>query len=283
MSIELVKKLRDQTGFGLKDIKAAISQVQSELSDSASENEILDEAFKALQSASSKKIEKKAGRSVNAGVILSATSEDNKYSFMLELNCETDFVARNEKFQEFSENLVNSIKGSMPTDMATMLETLYDDKRTIQEACNDMIALIGENIKISKFVGLKSNNGLVTYNHGGKLAVMVEFSGCKDSAKDVALHIAANNPVAIDADSVSSNLIESERELYSSQAKESGKPPEVQSKMVEGKLKKFFADVTLLGQSFVKNDEQTVSDFLKANSTTINSFTRVVLGEQEEA
>jgi elongation factor Ts len=283
MSIELVKKLRDQTGFGLKDIKTAIGQVKSDLSDSASEKEILQKAFEVLQSASSKKIEKKAGRSVNAGIILSSTSEGNKYSFMLELNCETDFVARNEKFQEFSANLVKAINESAPTDMVQMLETSYDGERTVHEACNDMIALIGENIKISKFVGKKSDNSLVTYNHGGKLAVLVEFSGCKNSAKDIALHIAANNPVAIDVNSICQSLVSAERELYSKQAKESGKPEEVQSKIVEGKLKKFYADVTLMKQSFVKNDEQTVAEFLKSTSTTISSFTRVVLGEQEEA
>ena len=277
MSIKLISELRAQSGQGLKDCKAMIEAAMESLSENATDQEIVSKAFDLLQKNSGSKVEKKAGRTANQGLILTGSSDH--YALILELNCETDFVARNDSFKDFANQLLELALTHKPLTQAEFLVVPTDNGLNVGEAVNSMIATIGENIKVGNFVGKTSSSELTSYNHGGKLAVLVEFTGDADSAKDVALHIAANNPVAIDEASICQDLLSKERSLYLDQAKDSGKPEEVQNKMVEGRLKKFLAEVTLLGQNFVKDDEITVAEYLNKTATSILSFQRVALGE----
>lgn len=277
MSIKLISELRAQSGQGLKDCKAMIQAAIDSLGETASEQEIITKAFELLQKNSGTKVEKKAGRTANQGLLLSGYRD--QYALILELNCETDFVARNDLFKDFANDLLELALTNHPLTQAEFLAIATDNGLNVGEAVNSMIATIGENIKVGNFVGKTSDSAFITYNHGGRLVVLVEYIGNADSAKDIALHIAANNPVAIDEASICKDLLAKERSLYQEQAKDSGKPEEVQNKIIEGRLKKFVAEVTLLGQNFVKDDEITVAEYLNKNATTIISFQRVALGE----
>ena len=275
--MNLISELRAQTSQGLMDCKKMINEAKTALGENASDQEILAKAIELLQKASSKKIEKRAGRSADEGLII--TNDAAGYAFIIELNCETDFVAKNESFVEFANQVAEIAAAQKPNNLTELLAAKFSDAATVADACNTMITKTGENIKISKFVVLASSSGLVAYNHGGKLAVIVEFNGDAESAKDIALHIAANNPAAIDADSINPQMLENERNLYLEQAADSGKPAEVQAKMVEGRLKKYLAEVTLMGQGYVKDDEITVAEYLAKTNTSIQAFKRVALGE----
>jgi elongation factor Ts len=278
MSAKLVKKLRDISGQGIMDCKNMINTATEILGGSASEDEILAKAMDELQKISHKKVEKRAARYAQEGSVIAISKDD--YAFILEVNCETDFVARNDSFKEFTEALCKVALDNQPSNLTELLSLQFSDSESVEAACQTMITKTGENIKISQFFGMKSSGAnLLTYEHGTKLAVLVEYQGAESAAKDIAMHVAANNPVSIDSNGVCAKLLAKERELFEVQAKESGKPENVQEKMIEGKLAKFFAEVTLLQQAFVKDDTISVSDYLAKNSTTVKSFKRVALGE----
>lgn len=280
MTASLIAKFRKQTQQGMMDCKKFIEAAKSELSESASEAEIFDLALDLLTKASSGKIKKRAAREANEGVIVCAG--DDNYAYALEVNCETDFVARNDVFKAFVADLSNLISEQQPLGLTELLELPLNGSN-VAEVCKDLIIKIGENIRIGKFFGFKAGaSKFVAYNHGGRLAVVVEYEGDAAAGKDIALHIAANSPAAIDESGVCAKMIATEKAMYEEQAKESGKPDDVQAKMVQGKMSKFLAEVTLLGQKFVKDEDVTVAEFLKKNTTKILSFKRVALGEVEE-
>lgn len=281
MTASLIKKFRDDTQQGMMDCKKFITQAKENLGANASEDEIYNEALELLAKSTSGKVKKRASMSAKEGLII--TNDASDYAYILELNCETDFVARNEVFQQFSKDIADLAVTQKPATLPELLDLDFGGQK-LSSACEAMIVKLGENIKISKFYGFKSTSGsqFVAYNHGGRLAVVVEYQGDSNSGKDVALHVAANNPAAVDEASIPQELLKAETEMYESQAKESGKPEDVQAKMVQGKVKKFLADVTLLGQKFVKDEDVTVAEFLSKNSTKVIAFKRVVLGELEE-
>lgn len=276
MSTKLITQLRYESGQGLMDCKKMIEQAKQELGEAA-ESDILKKALELLQKNSSKKIEKKASRAALHGLVLTGHAES--YAYLIELNCETDFVARNENFVSFSEKLAEVALANKPADLAEFLALDFSGQETVEAACKAMITKTGENIKISRFIGLSSSNSFVAYNHGQKLGVLVEYAGNAESAKDIALHVAANSPVALDAASVPAAILDAEKKLFAEQAQASGKPENVQEKMVEGKLKKFLSEVTLMDQGFVKDDELKVADYLAKTDTQIISFQRIALGE----
>jgi elongation factor Ts len=197
---------------------------------------------------------------------------------LIEVNCETDFVSKNDDFLAFTDNCAKLVANSNPADV-TALATLPLEGETVEAVRTKLIGRIGENITPRRFQRFSGDSKLVSYLHGTRIGVMVEFTGDEVAAKDVAMHIAAMKPVALSTADVPAENIATERNIAEQKAAESGKPADIVAKMVEGSVQKYLKEVSLLNQPFVKNDKQTVEQMLKAANTTIKSFTMFIVGE----
>jgi len=223
------------------------------------------------------KASKAASRVTAEGVV--ATYVAGGVGAMIEVNCETDFVTKNDDFLAFADTLVKLIAEKNPADVAA-LAALPLDGKTVEETRAALIGRIGENMSIRRFVRFETSGKLASYVHGTRIGVMVEFEGADEQVgKDVAMHIAAMKPVALSSDDVPADLIAKERSVAELKAAESGKPAEIVTKMVEGSVQKYLKEVSLLNQTFVKNDKQTVEQMLKESKSTIKAFTMYVVGE----
>ncbi|MCB1828510.1 MAG: elongation factor Ts, partial [Coxiellaceae bacterium] len=228
------------------------------------------------------KAAKRAARTAAEGVVLIASSSDNKKAYMVEINCETDFVARDENFRGFSENLVQRGLQTEAEGIDALLASPEKEgaSKTLEEARAELVAKIGENVQLRRFAMEASSGTVGSYQHGDRIGVIVALD--KDEpelAKDVAMHVAATNPQAISAEGVSSELIEKEKEIFVSQAKDSGKPDEIIEKMVLGRISKFLKEICLVDQAFIKDPDQTVGALLKASGANVVSFVRFEVGE----
>ncbi len=258
-----VKALREKTGLGMMECKKALQEA----------NGNLDDAIKNLRKSSALKAEKKASRTAVEGVILSKLSE--KEVIFVEVNCETDFVAKDENFLSFcNETLNNAIELSSKKDLLDEVAKSMEDQRM------SLVQKIGENIIIRKIEKV-SGDILESYIHSNnKIAAGVSLQeGSKDIAKEIAMHIAATNPLVISPDDLDESYINSEREIFRSQVEKENKPEEIREKMIEGKLNKQLADVSLLKQPFVKDPSKTVEIFLSESNAKISSFIRLEVGE----
>jgi len=198
---------------------------------------------------------------------------------MLEINSETDFVSKGDDFNHFCNNVVAKVLETQPTDLEALLATDYSDGKTVEEARKDLIVKIGENISVRRFALLESEQ-LGVYLHGVRIGVLVNMQGGNEElAKDVAMHIAASRPQFTNVDEVPGDIVAKEKDILIAQAQDSGKPPEIIEKIVGGRIKKYLGEITLLGQPFVKNPDQTVEELLKANSATVSGFVRFEVGE----
>ena len=198
---------------------------------------------------------------------------------LVEVNCETDFVSKNDDFLKFSSDIAKLVAEKNPADVAA-LSALPLDGKTVEEIRTALIGKIGENMSIRRFQRFQTSGKLTSYLHGTRIGVMVEFEGSDEQVgKDVAMHIAAMKPVALSSDQVPADLIEKERSVAKLKAEESGKPADIAAKMVEGSVQKYLKEVSLFDQAFVKNDKQTVQQMLKAANTTVKAFTMFVVGE----
>ena len=277
ISAQLVKELREKTGAGMMDCQRALQEANGDL----------DEAVKVLRKKGLSAAAKKAGRAAKDGLVAIALSADRRRAGMVELNCETDFVARTDKYQAFALSLAEQImeSGEGNIEKVKVAKAKADPQHTVAEAIASQIATIGENILLSRVAALVAGGDLqvASYLHmGGKIGVLVELSAAADeeTAKDVAMHIAAAEPRFVSRDEVPPAVIEEEREIARGQAAASGKPAQVIEKIVDGKIGKFFEQVCLVEQPFVKNPEQKVGDLLKARSGVIvRRFVRFKLGE----
>ena len=277
ISAQLVKELREKTGAGMMDCQRALSEANGDL----------DEAVKVLRKKGLSAAAKKAGRTAKDGLVAIAVSGDRKKGGMVELNCETDFVARTEKYQEFAQLLAGQVMESGEGDVEKVkaAKAKADPAHTVAEAIASQIATIGENILLSRVAAVTAaaDMQVASYLHmGGKIGVLVELSAVADeeTVKDVAMHIAAAEPRFVTRDDVPAAVVEEEREIARGQAAGSGKPPQVIEKIVDGKIGKFFELVCLVEQPFVKNPEQKVGDLLKARGgVTVRGFARFRLGE----
>ena len=223
------------------------------------------------------KASKAASRVTAEGVV--ATYVAGGVGAMIEVNCETDFVTKNDDFLAFADTLVKLIAEKNPADVAA-LAALPLDGKTVEETRAALIGRIGENMSIRRFVRFETSGKLASYVHGTRIGVMVEFEGADEQVgKDVAMHIAAMKPVALSSDDVPADLIAKERSVAELKAAESGKPAEIVTKMVEGSVQKYLKEVSLLNQTFVKNDKQTVEQMLKESKSAIKAFTMYVVGE----
>ena len=271
-----VMELRGRTGLGMMECKKALTESGGDMK--AAED--------MLRIKSGAKASKAADRIAAEGVVGAYLAPDRKTGAMLELNCETDFVARNADFVAFASRLAQIVSDKAPADVSA-LARLSADAGTVEAARQALVQKLGENISIRRFVRVATSARLAQYLHGGgRIGVTIELEGGDEkTGKDIAMHVAASaapgavRPVAVSRAEVPSELIEKERAIYLAQAAESGKSPEIASKMVEGRIAKYLAEVTLLGQPFVKNPDDTVEKHLKGKGASVKSFHLYVVGE----
>ena len=268
ITASMVKELRERTGLGMMDCKKALAEAGGDT----------EKAIKDLRKASGLKAAKKAGRIAAEGVVLAKLAQDGNYGVMVEVNSETDFVARDENFQDFAVQALESAFANKEADVAALLDTGLEDTR------QSLVQKIGENINLRRVARLEvdgANNGIVeSYVHGGRIAVIISLKGGDETlARDIAMHIAAINPMVVRAEDVPDHVLAKESEIYSAQAAESGKPKDIIAKMIDGRLRKFVTEVSLLEQPFVKDPDTKVGDLVKQADADIIRFVRYEVGE----
>jgi len=270
ITASMVKDLRDRTDAPMMDCKKALSEAGGDM---AKAEEILRVKF-------GNKATKAAGRIAAEGVVGIYISPDAKLGAMIEVNCETDFVAKNDDFLAFTKSLAEMVAKSNPADVAA-LSAMDMGGKTVEEVRTQLVGKIGENMSLRRFVRAPAQGRLASYVHGGsRIGVVVDVVGGDESlAKDIAMHIAASKPVSLSRENVPADLIEKERSVAAQKAAESGKPADIVAKMVEGSVAKYLKEVTLLGQPFVKDDKQTIEQLLKSKGASVASFTLYIVGE----
>jgi elongation factor Ts len=268
-----VKELRERTGVGMMDCKKALEAADGDI----------QLAIEELRKSGRAKADKKAGRVAAEGVILIRTSTDGKHTVMVEVNSETDFAARDANFLAFAEAVLETVLAAKVSDVPALmaLPMASSTGMTVEETRQALVSKIGENINVRRIALTDSSAASVgTYLHGNRIGVLVELDvDNQELAKDIAMHIAASKPLVVSPTEVPEELVAKEKEIYMAQAATSGKPQEIIEKMVGGKLKKFLDEVSLLGQSFVKDPEVMVSSLLGKNRAKVLSFTRFEVGE----
>lgn len=272
ISAAQVKELRERTGCGMMECKNALVEANGEM----------DAAAEALRKSGLAKADKKAGRVASEGLIIIEVSGNGKTAAIVEVNSETDFVAQKSEFIDFAKAVAQCVLDNNPADVDVLMAMpIKAGGESIEEARRGLIATIGENINVRRFFRQEAGSGnLSSYLHGSRIGVLVEVEGGDAAlAKDVAMHIAASKPACVDESGVSQDMLDKEKEIFSAQAEASGKPAEIIEKMVQGRLRKFLGEITLLGQPFVKDPDQTVGQLLKAAGAKAVSFTRLELGE----
>jgi elongation factor Ts len=266
MSIALVKELRERTGLGMMECKKALKAADDDV----------EKAIEEMRKSSGMKAAKKAGRTAADGVVTTRISEDGSYGVLVEVNSETDFAARDAGFLAFVKQVVDAAYGTKQTDVATLMS---GDLEAAREA---LVQKIGENISVRRIALVSADAGVVgSYVHGNsRIAVLVALSGGdQDLAKDVSMHVAAVNPQVVSPADMPEEAIAKEKEIYTAQAQESGKPAEIIEKMIGGRLKKFLAENSLIEQAFVKDPDVTVGKLVSAAGAGVVSFVRFEVGE----
>ncbi|MBK9130502.1 MAG: elongation factor Ts [Gammaproteobacteria bacterium] len=268
-----VKELRERTGSGLMECKKALVETRGDV----------EAAIDLMRKQGLVKAGKKSGRIAADGRIVMHVAADGKLGAMLEINSETDFVAKGDDFNAFAEQSLQRAVAARAQDVDQLLALPYaaGGEATVDTARKELIAKIGENINLRRLVQYQAKGGIVGgYMHGIRIGVLVELEGGDAAlAKDIAMHIAASRPVAVSEQEVSADVIAKEKEIFSAQAAESGKPAEIIEKMVQGRIKKFLAEVTLVGQPFVKDPETTVGKLLEKAKARVVRFQRFEVGE----
>ena len=264
----MVKDLREITGLGMMECKKALVETNGDLK--AAED--------LLRVKSGAKANKAAGRIAAEGVIGAYLSGDGKLAAMVEINCETDFVAKNADFLEFAAALAQLVAKHNPSDVAA-LSALSLEGGTVEAKRQALVQKIGENVSVRRFHRVQTGAKLAQYLHGVKIGVLVEFEGEDEVGKDLAMHIAFAKPQFLSRNEVAPEVIARERDVLVARAQESGKPANIAEKMVEGGLNKFFADITLLGQAFIKDDKLTVEKMLAARHSKLLGYKFFVVGE----
>ncbi|AOB31074.1 elongation factor Ts [Bordetella sp. H567] len=268
ITASMVKELREKTDAPMMECKKALTEAQGDLA----------RAEEILRVKLGNKASKAAARVTAEGLIGLYISADGKQGAVIEVNCETDFVAKNNDFIAYVNTLAEVVATKNPADVAA-LSDLPLEGGTVETVRTGLIGKIGENISIRRFQRMETANKLASYVHGGKIGVLVDFNGADSVGKDLAMHIAATKPKALNAAGVSPADIATERSVAEQKAAESGKPADIVAKMVEGSVQKFLKEVTLMSQPFVKNDKQTVEQMLKAEGAGIAGFALFIVGE----
>ena len=267
ITADTVKQLRERTGAGMMECKKALVETQGDL----------DAAAELMRKSGLAKADKKAARGGAEGTV--AVERAGNTAVLVEVNCETDFVARGDEFQGFARSVARAALEKAPADVNALV-ALSSGASTLDEQRRVLIAKIGENISVRRFSRVTSQGALGAYIHGGRIGALVALKGGDEAlARDLAMHVTAANPAYIDAAGVPSAVLDKEREILSEQTKAEKKPPEIIAKMVEGRLRKYLAEITLVGQPFVKDPDTTVEKLLKASGATVVQFVRYAVGE----
>ncbi|MCW8870675.1 MAG: translation elongation factor Ts [Proteobacteria bacterium] len=269
----MVKELREITGAGMMECKKALVETDGNI----------EVAVENLRKSGAAKAAKKSGRVAADGIIKVATSDDDKTAYIAEINCETDFVAKDSNFLQFADTLIQTALDN-DVDSIEALMACEVDGKSIEQARTDLVAKIGENIQLRRIQKVTIEDGVVgTYLHGKNIGVVVAATGADDALiKDLAMHVAASNPQFVDADQVPADVLDKEKEILVAQAQDSGKPAEIIEKMVEGRIRKYLAEITLKGQNFVKDPDVSVAKLLKNNNADVLNFVRFEVGEGVE-
>lgn len=269
-----VKELRERTGAGMMECKKALVEAQGDI----------DLAVENMRKAGAAKADKKAGRTAAEGTVLIEVSTDGKSAVIVEINCETDFVGRDTNFLDFSAQVAKRALEEKTDDVAKLIALPYNvgEAKTIEEARQNLVTTIGENIQIRRIQLLQADGIVSSYSHGGRIGVLVALNTDSDQlGKDLAMHVAALKPVTVTPDDISKDLIDKEREIFTAQtqAESSGKPADIIEKIVDGRMKKFVNEISLIGQAFVKDPSTTVGALLKSSNAEVTSFVRFEVGE----
>jgi elongation factor Ts len=266
-----VKELRERTGAGMMECKKTLVETDGDI----------EVAIELMRKAGLAKADKKADRVAAEGTIVMARSADGKQAVLVEVNCETDFVTKGDAFKAFAAKVADTALNNGVSAAEALLETAIEAGGiTVEESRKELIAKIGENITVRRVSRIESTGVVGAYLHGTRIGVLAAVEGGDEElAKDIAMHIAASKPECVSEEQVSAELIEKEKEIFSAQAAESGKPPEIIEKMITGRIAKFLKEITLVGQSFVKDPDQTVAKLLSSKGATVTGFERLEVGE----
>jgi len=273
ISAKQVKELRDATGVGMMDCKEALQEADGDF----------DEAVSILRKKGQEVASDRSTKEADEGLIVTAVADDGKTAAIVEVNCETDFVARNDEFQSFADRVAERVLAAAPSDLDELKALSYEDDATIEDELVALTGKIGEKLAIRRFDLLKSDDGpIISYIHpGSKLGVLVDVDGegdLEDAGRDVAMQVAALDPIAVTRDEVPEDVIEEEKDVARESAINEGKPEHVIDQIVEGKLDRFFEDHVLLEQAFVKDSSVSVQEMLDDADASVNRFVRYALG-----
>lgn len=267
----MVKELRQRTGSGMMDCKRNLKEANGDM----------ELAIENMRKSGLAKADKKAGRVAAEGMIGLKVSDDGKTVVMLEVNSETDFVIKSDDFKGFVNSVTEALLDSSIESDEQLAEMVLANGDSVDAARRALVAKVGENISVRRFIKYSNvDGGTACYLHGGKIAVIVELAKQDDVlGKDIAMHIAASNPAYVSADQVDETAIQKEKDIFTAQALESGKKPEIVEKMITGRIKKFLSEITLEGQAFIKDDKMTVGQLTKSKDNTVIRFNRFEVGE----
>jgi len=262
-----VKELRERTGAGMMECKKALTEAGGDM----------ESAIEQMRISGLAKADKKSGNTAAEGVVAIAMADDRSRFGMVEINSQTDFAAKASDFIAFTDKVTRAVLDDQPASV----DDIVVDGQPVEEARKTLVAKIGENIQVRRQVSGASDGGHYgEYSHGGRIGVVTELEGGDAAlARDIAMHVAASKPVCVDESGVPAELLEKEKAILIAEAADSGKPAEIIEKMVQGRMRKYLAEVTLLGQPFVKDSDQTVAQLLKAAGATVRGFHRFEVGE----
>jgi elongation factor Ts len=267
----LVKELRERTGSGMMECKKALVAADGDI----------DAAIEAMRKSGLAKADKKSDRVTAEGLIAIETSNDGKLAVMLEVNSETDFVAKADDFVEFVNKVAAKVLEAKPADLDALMAMALEGDDTVEVVRQALVAKIGENIQVRRFKLVDTADGVIgSYRHGDRIGTLVKMTGGDLAlAKDLAMHVAASRPQAISGEDLPQELLDKERDIVTTQAKDSGKPDNIIEKMVEGRMKKFVNEISLLGQAFVKDPDVTVEKLVNQANATVEAFEFFEVGE----
>ena len=273
ITASLVKELRERTGSGMMECKKALVETDGDI----------DAAIELMRKSGKAKAAKKAGRTAADGIIVIKFSDDGKNAAMVEVNCETDFVAKDDNFTSFADAVAERVLNSRVSSVEQLLNgPLHEgEETTVNTAREALIVKIGENMNVRRFGRLSTDSGvLASYRHGVRIGVVVALEGGDEAlGKDIAMHIAASNPICVSREDVPADTLEKERDIFKARALESGKPENIVDKIVQGQVNKYLAEITLLGQPFVKDPDVKVEKLLSAAGAKVAGFRRFEVGE----
>jgi len=267
ISASMVKELRERTGAGMMECKKALTAADGDM----------ETAVEQMRIAGLAKADKKSGNTAAEGAVVIKLSEDGSRFALVEINSQTDFAAKAEDFIGFTDAVSTAVLNDQPATV----DDISISGQPLEEVRKTLVAKIGENIQVRRFVcGSSQGGNFGEYSHGGRIGVVCEVEGGDvELARDIAMHIAASKPVCVSAEQVPADVLEREKAILTAEAADSGKPAEIVEKMVMGRVRKYLADITLLGQAFVKDPDQTVEKLLQSKGATVKSFHRLEVGE----